>query len=69
MSADLDPPSLIKGKVTISTLLFLGGLCLSCPAEMMRKQESWAEGQGAALFSSEESRPEGDHSGNSPAAR
>ena len=30
----------------------------------MRKQESWAEGQGAALFSSEESRPEGDHSGN-----
>ena len=31
---------------------------------MMRKQESWAEGQGAALFSSEESRPEGDHSSN-----
>ena len=30
----------------------------------MRKQESWAEGWGAALFSSEESRPEGDHSGN-----
>ena len=30
----------------------------------MRKQESWAEGQGAALFSSEENRPEGDHSGN-----
>ena len=30
----------------------------------MRKQESWAEGWGAALFSSEESRLEGEHSGN-----
>ena len=29
----------------------------------MRKQESWAEGRGAALFSSEENRPE-DHRGN-----
>ena len=28
--------------------------CLSCPAEALRKQESWAERRGAALFSSEE---------------
>ena len=31
-----------------------GRLCLSCPAEVLRKQESWAERRGAALFSSEE---------------
>ena len=36
--------------------LYLGSgrLCLSCPAEVLRKQESWAERRGAALFSSEE---------------
>ena len=48
----------------LNTYLGSGSLCLSCPAEVMRKQESWAEGQGAALFSSEGSRLEGDHSGN-----
>ena len=35
---------------------------LSCPAEMLRKQKSWAKRQGAAQLSSEESQLEGDHS-------